>query len=149
MELSALHTRFQEAFESEPGRAFFAPGRINLIGEHTDYNGGRVFPCAITQGTYGIARRRQDSLVRCYSLNFEEAGLISFDLSQELVNRPEDSWTNFVKGEVKFLRQAGHTIDQGFGIIGGDYARISLRLDLNPSGFSQDWPTSREPLHWR
>ena len=73
MELSALHTRFQEVFESEPGRAFFAPGRINLIGEHTDYNGGRVFPCAITQGTYGIARRRQDSLVRCYSLNFEEA----------------------------------------------------------------------------
>ena len=50
MELSALHTRFQEVFESEPGRAFFAPGRINLIGEHTDYNGGRVFPCAITQG---------------------------------------------------------------------------------------------------
>ena len=91
MELSALHTRFQEVFESEPGRAFFAPGRINLIGEHTDYNGGRVFPCAITQGTYAIARRRQDSLVRCYSLNFEEAGLISFDLSQELVNRPEDS----------------------------------------------------------
>lgn len=87
MELSALHTRFQEVFESEAGRAFFAPGRINLIGEHTDYNGGRVFPCAITQGTYGIARRRQDSLVRCYSLNFEEAGLISFDLSQELVNR--------------------------------------------------------------
>lgn len=117
MELSALHTRFQEVFESEPGRAFFAPGRINLIGEHTDYNGGRVFPCAITQGTYGIARRRQDSLVRCYSLNFEEAGLISFDLSQELVNRPEDSWTNFVKGEVKFLRQAGHTIDQGFDLL--------------------------------
>ena len=117
MELSALHTRFQEVFESEAGRAFFAPGRINLIGEHTDYNGGRVFPCAITQGTYGIARRRQDSLVRCYSLNFEEAGLISFDLSQELVNRPEDSWTNFVKGEVKFLRQAGHTIDQGFDLL--------------------------------
>lgn len=110
-----LKDKFEEIFGRQDGQAFFAPGRINLIGEHTDYNGGRVFPAAITQGTYAVAAKREDQRVACYSLNFQEAGVIQFDL-QDLVNRKEDSWANYVKGMIKYLQEAGHRIDQGFDI---------------------------------
>lgn len=116
MRLETLKAKFNEVFKREDGHAFFAPGRINLIGEHTDYNGGRVFPCAITNGTYAIAAKREDATVRCYSLNFEQVGVISFNLS-ELVNRKEDSWTNFVKGIIKYIAEAGYPIEQGFDIM--------------------------------
>lgn len=116
MNTEQLLVQFRETFQREDGALFFAPGRINLIGEHTDYNGGRVFPCAITQGTYAVAGLRNDTTVRCYSLNFEEAGIIEFDLS-DLVNRKEDSWANFVKGVIKFVQEAGHAVTSGFDIL--------------------------------
>ena len=73
--------KFQELFgtEGEIG-VYFAPGRVNLIGEHTDYNGGHVFPCALTIGTYVVARRRKDNRLRFYSMNFEEMGVIETSL---------------------------------------------------------------------
>ncbi|MBF6625054.1 galactokinase [Aerococcaceae bacterium zg-BR9] len=116
MDSQTLKEKFTEVFHREDGEVFFAPGRINLIGEHTDYNGGRVFPCAITNGTYAVAALRGDTTVRCYSMNFDEVGVISFELS-ELVNRKEDSWTNFVKGVIKYLGEAGYTVDKGFDIL--------------------------------
>ncbi|MBS4456308.1 galactokinase [Tuanshanicoccus lijuaniae] len=116
MDSQTLKEKFTEVFQREDGKVFFAPGRINLIGEHTDYNGGRVFPCAITNGTYAVAALREDTTVRCYSMNFDEVGVISFELS-ELVNRKEDSWTNFVKGVIKYLGEAGYTVDKGFDIL--------------------------------
>ena len=68
-------TRFKELFGGEGDiRVYFAPGRVNLIGEHTDYNGGHVFPCALTIGTYGVARKRADKKLRFYSMNFEQLG---------------------------------------------------------------------------
>lgn len=114
--VETLKDKFKELFNREDGQPFFAPGRINLIGEHTDYNGGRVFPCAITSGTYAVAAKREDTTVNCYSLNFEEAGVISFELDN-LVNRKEDSWTNFVKGVIKHLAEAGYVIDKGLDIV--------------------------------
>uniref|UniRef100_UPI000B26608C galactokinase family protein n=1 Tax=Lactococcus fujiensis TaxID=610251 RepID=UPI000B26608C len=80
--LSAMTAKFTEVFGDSKNLAyFFSPGRINLIGEHTDYNGGYVFPASITIGTTGLARLRQDQKVRLYSLNFSDLGVIEFDLA--------------------------------------------------------------------
>ncbi|MDU4285330.1 MAG: galactokinase family protein, partial [Streptococcus sp.] len=74
MKTSQLREKFKEVFGVEAEHTFFSPGRINLIGEHTDYNGGHVFPAAITLGTYGAARKRDDKVLRFFSGNFEDKG---------------------------------------------------------------------------
>lgn len=61
-----LRKDFLAVFGQEADQTFFSPGRINLIGEHTDYNGGHVFPAAISLGTYGAARKRDDQVLRFY-----------------------------------------------------------------------------------
>lgn len=110
-----LQAAFQAIFSEEADGLFFSPGRINLIGEHTDYNGGHVFPAAITLGTYGAAKKRTDKHCRFYSGNFEEVGIVDIDL-EELVFDKKDNWTNYAKGVIKFLQEAGHTIDTGFDL---------------------------------
>ncbi|MBC1231932.1 galactokinase [Listeria booriae] len=116
MDFSKLKADFARVFHREDGALFFAPGRINLIGEHTDYNGGHVFPCAITLGTYAVAAKRDDTQVRLISLNFEDLGIISFDLA-DLEYRKGDNWTNYPKGMIKFLKEAGHVIDSGMDVL--------------------------------
>lgn len=96
-----------------PKQAFFAPGRINLIGEHTDYNGGHVFPCAITYGTYAVARKREDKVIRLYSTNFPEKGIIELDLNQ-LDYEKEHNWANYPKGMIRYIIEAGYDIPSGF-----------------------------------
>ena len=96
MEKKELLGKFQEIFGVE-GTLYFAPGRVNLIGEHTDYNGGHVFPCALTIGTYGVARKRDDNKLRFYSLNFEHLGIIESSL-EDLKPYKEADWTNYPKG---------------------------------------------------
>ena len=93
MDTAELNVKFQEVFGAQPDATFFSPGRINLIGEHTDYNGGHVFPAAITLGTYGAARKRDDNKLRFYSANFEEVGIVKSRLD-ELVYKKEDNRTN-------------------------------------------------------
>lgn len=115
MNTEKLNQAFEAVFGTQADATFFSPGRINLIGEHTDYNGGHVFPAAITIGTYGAARKRDDQLLRFYSGNFEDLGIIEVDLN-DLVFKKEDNWTNYPKGVLKFLREAGHTIDKGMDI---------------------------------
>lgn len=115
MNTEQLNQAFIDVFGQEPDATFFSPGRINLIGEHTDYNGGHVFPAAITLGTYGAARKRDDQLLRFYSANFEEIGIIEVDLNN-LVYEKADHWTNYAKGVLKFLQEAGHTIDRGMDV---------------------------------
>ncbi|WP_323177795.1 galactokinase family protein, partial [Streptococcus pneumoniae] len=76
-----LRKDFLAVFGQEADQTFFSPGRINLIGEHTDYNGGHVFPAAISLGTYGAARKRDDQVLRFYSANFEDKGIIEVPLA--------------------------------------------------------------------
>ncbi|RPA59844.1 galactokinase [Aerococcus agrisoli] len=115
MDTTTLNQAFTAIFDTQADATFFSPGRINLIGEHTDYNGGHVFPAAISLGTYGAARKRDDQIFRFYSANFEDEGIIEVNLN-ELVFAKEDSWTNYPKGVIKFLQEAGHTIDTGFDL---------------------------------
>lgn len=113
MDIQKLNHAFTAVFGAEADATFFSPGRINLIGEHTDYNGGHVFPAAITLGTYGAARKRDDRKLRFYSGNFKDLGIIEVDLDN-LVFDASHNWANYAKGILKFLQEAGHIIDSGF-----------------------------------
>ncbi|WP_217586506.1 galactokinase [Lentibacillus saliphilus] len=112
-----LIRQFQHIFQSnEQPQLFFAPGRINLIGEHTDYNGGHVFPAAISFGTYAAVKRRPDNVLRFYSLNFPDDGMIECDLSH-LVYDDHDGWANYPKGMIQYMVEAGHAITSGMDIL--------------------------------
>lgn len=111
-----LALKFAEIFGDQETTQYFSPGRINLIGEHTDYNGGYVFPTSITYGTYGVARRREDDSVLVYSTNFEKLGVIDFTVN-ELNYDKNDNWANYVKGVLLTLKEAGHKIDSGFELL--------------------------------
>lgn len=97
-------------------KVFFSPGRVNLIGEHTDYNGGFVFPCALDFGTYAVAVKRNDNIFRMYSKNFENLGIIEFSLDK-LINEPQDDWANYPKGVIKTFLEAGFNINSGFDVL--------------------------------
>ncbi|MGW7910647.1 galactokinase [Staphylococcus xylosus] len=114
--LQAMREKFESLYGVEAEASAFAPGRINLIGEHTDYNGGYVFPAAIELGTYGLATKRDDRKIQLYSNNFEEKGIITFTLD-DLVFNQDDDWANYPKGVVKYLTETFDKIDQGFNIL--------------------------------
>ena len=97
-------------------RSYFAPGRVNLIGEHTDYNGGHVFPCALTIGTYAIVRKREDRSFRFFSENFADKGVIRGSLD-DLISRPEADWTNYPLGVVWAFKEKGYEIKSGFDMV--------------------------------
>ena len=95
---------------------FFSPGRVNLIGEHTDYNGGFVFPCALDFGTYAVVKKREDKIFRMYSKNFKNLGIIEFNLDN-LVYDKKDDWANYPKGVIKTFLDRNYKIDTGFDVL--------------------------------
>lgn len=97
-------------------RVFFAPGRINLIGEHIDYSGGVVFPCAITYGTTLEVTYRDDDILNFYSKNFPEKGQIKVNL-HEIEFKAEDEWTNYPKGVFKMFQNRGFTFNHGLDLV--------------------------------
>jgi len=112
-----LLQEFKELFgEQGDIRSYFAPGRVNLIGEHTDYNGGHVFPCALTIGTYAIARKRSDRVLRFYSMNFEELGVLESSLDDLKPSKDAD-WTNYPKGVMWAFEERGFSIPNGMDIL--------------------------------
>lgn len=109
--------KFAEVFgDIDEAKVYFAPGRVNLIGEHTDYNGGHVFPCALTIGTYGVARKREDNKLRFYSMNFEQLGIIESSLD-DLKPYKEADWTNYPKGVMWAFGEKGMKVPQGMDIL--------------------------------
>lgn len=112
-----LLKKFAELFGDSKGAGFFfSPGRVNLIGEHTDYNGGHVFPCALTIGTYGAARKRSDRKVHFYSMNLDHFGVVEASLD-ELANQDSYGWANYPLGVVWAFAKKGHPLDVGFDMV--------------------------------
>lgn len=115
--IDQLINEYQTIFkERKSPRVFFAPGRINLIGEHTDYNGGHVFPASISFGTYALVNKRDDKKIRFYSMNFPDSGILESTLD-DLSYKDEDKWSNFPKGMVKFFKESGYKIESGIDIL--------------------------------
>lgn len=117
MDIKPIKEKFTQIFgEGEEPAVYFAPGRVNLIGEHTDYNGGHVFPCALTIGTYGLVRRRSDDDLRLYSENFSSDGVLVSSI-KDLSPAEDGSWTNYVKGVVWAFQKYGYAAEHGLDIL--------------------------------
>ncbi|WP_238918439.1 galactokinase [Clostridium sp. YIM B02555] len=114
--INVLKNDFTELFKKDSENVYFSPGRVNLIGEHTDYNGGNVFPCALTIGTYALVTKRSDKKVLVSSLNFKELGIIEFNLENMVYDKAHD-WANYPKGVIKTFENHGFNITNGFEIL--------------------------------
>ncbi len=112
--LKGLKERFSELYGDAQGvRTFFAPGRVNLIGEHTDYNGGHVFPCALTIGTYAAARRREDDRILLYSMNGKVDSPVEYSI-HDLEPAGKSGWTMYPLGVVWAFAGRGMQLPAGF-----------------------------------
>ncbi|MGH4052640.1 MAG: galactokinase [Clostridium sp.] len=114
--INKLKNMFKKVYDEDEEKVFFAPGRVNLIGEHTDYNGGNVFPCALTFGTYALTKKRNDKKIRFYSQNFEDLGIMEINIDEIKYNK-ENDWANYPKGVIWAFDKNGMKIDSGFDIL--------------------------------
>ena len=111
-----LYEGFRKYYGDTKGaELFFSPGRVNLIGEHTDYNGGHVFPCALTMGTYALVRKRDDNKMNFVSLNFNNAEVTTVELPK-LSYQKKNGWANYLIGVVWAFLGKGYKIDKGFDL---------------------------------
>lgn len=109
MTLNALTAKFSKIYERNDGRLFFAPGRVNLVGEHADHNGGHVLSCAVTPGVHALAAARDDHMVHLHSLNYEDRGVIQADLPS-LYRLREYDWAIYPLGVMDILKKSGHRL---------------------------------------
>ena len=115
MELHELKQAFKEAYKHEVEKVYFSPGRVNLIGEHTDYNGGFVFPCALSFGTYMLLAANNDKVLRFKSLNMPE--VTELKLEELTTPLPKNHWVNYPLGCIAQFVKAGHPVKQGYDIL--------------------------------
>lgn len=136
--------KFEELYGDADGSGvYFAPGRVNMIGEHTDYNGGHVFPCALTIGTYAAVKKRADRKLRFYSMNFEKMGVVESSLDDL---KPSDAagWTNYPKGVMWAFAERGMKMDCGLDIVlygdipGGSGLSSSASLEVLTGFYLRD-----------
>ncbi len=123
-------------------RAYFAPGRVNLIGEHIDYNGGHVFPCALTVGNHVIIRKRTDRKIRFYSYNYKRGGIMESSLDNLKFSK-KDGWINYPKGVIWSFYKRGMILDCGFdafvfGNIPGSGLSSSAAMEVSFATAIQD-----------
>lgn len=114
--INELKLNFEKVFNECAEGVYFAPGRVNLIGEHTDYNGGNVFPCALTFGTYALVKKREDEKIRFYSDNFKELGVMEVNLNDIKYEKAHD-WANYPKGVIWAFANEGMKINSGFDVL--------------------------------
>ena len=127
-----LLREFAERFgNAEGAQVYFAPGRVNLIGEHIDYNGGHVFSCTLDIGTYAVVRKRQDQRLFFYSMNYPDVGIINCSLANGLENDEEDGWANYPKGVIWAFGKRGMQPDSGFDMM--VYGNIPSESGLSSS----------------
>ena len=103
--------------QKEKANMFFAPGRVNLIGEHTDYNGGYVFPCALNFGTFLVIRRNHSGILRFATTNFNQRGEVSLNKAFEKIG---NSWYNYPLGVVDQFYKNGKKIEGCDFLYSGD-----------------------------
>jgi galactokinase len=110
MKIETLKSKFLELYGEDKNQihAYFAPGRVNLIGEHTDYNGGYVFPCALSFGTYLLARKNGDDVVRFATTNFDHRDEISLN---DTFEKKGNAWVNYPLGVINELRKQAMEIE--------------------------------------
>ena len=117
MTIEEMKSKFAEVFgDCEGVREYFSPGRVNLIGEHTDYNGGHVFPCALTIGTYGLARPRKDGKIRLFSANLHSFGVVEAPI-HHLENLKKYGWANYPLGVVWAFAKRNIVLEHGFDML--------------------------------
>lgn len=104
---SELIKEFRNRFQKEPEHVFFCPGRVNLIGEHIDYNGGRVMPCAISKGTFLAVSKNIDKRFRFQCLDFPETADLHL---QESYSRTGKQWFNYPLGVMNHFIQSGYNL---------------------------------------
>ncbi|MGL4524030.1 MAG: galactokinase [Spirochaetia bacterium] len=114
--LTKMQNSFRDLFGQAPEHTYFSPGRVNLIGEHIDYNGGRVLPCAIGEGTYACVAKNTTRELRLYSTNFTQDGVMTFSLD-DLNYKKEHGWANYPKGVFALFRKENTLFDQGYDIL--------------------------------
>lgn len=114
--LQNLQDKFAEIYGAGDVALYFAPGRVNLIGEHTDYNGGHVFPCALTLGTYAAVRKRDDETIRMASLNMNDAAVEEMTLA-DYTTKVDGNWTNYPRGVVWAMAEKGYKLTSGFEVL--------------------------------
>ncbi len=136
--------KFEELYGNADGAdVYFAPGRVNMIGEHTDYNGGHVFPCALTIGTYAAVKKRTDRKLRFYSMNFEKMGVVESSLD-DLTPSDAAGWTNYPKGVMWAFAERGMKMDCGLDIVlngdipGGSGLSSSASLEVLTGFYLRD-----------
>ena len=115
MKLEELKSAYEAAYQKPATDIFFSPGRVNLIGEHTDYNGGFVFPCALSFGTYLLLATNTEKKINFRSLNVE--AVYSLELTQLTSPLPNKAWANYPLGVLAQFVKRGVAIEQGYDIL--------------------------------
>lgn len=116
MDLSELKRKFIKIYGDGEVRTFHSPGRVNLIGEHIDYNGGLVFPCALELGTFACVKNREDRIVNLASENFDLKVSLNLD---NISYHKEEEWANYPKGIMKIIQEEGYKVGGMDILIGG------------------------------